>query len=58
MIVLCNPNNPTGTVYSKDELKAIADVAIDNDLVVVSDEFYSEFVYDGMTTLHYRLWMV
>lgn len=47
MIVLCNPNNPTGTVYSKGELKAIADIAIDNDLMVVSDEFYSEFVYDG-----------
>ncbi len=47
MIVLCNPNNPTGTVYSKDELKAIADIAIDNDLVVISDEFYNEFVYDG-----------
>lgn len=47
MIVLCNPNNPTGTVYTKGELKAIADIAIDNDLMVVSDEFYSEFVYDG-----------
>jgi aminotransferase len=47
MIVLCNPNNPTGTVYSENELKAIADIAIDNDLTVVSDEFYSEFVYDN-----------
>ena len=47
MIIICNPSNPTGTVFTRDELKAIADVAIDNDLVVVSDEFYSEFVYDG-----------
>jgi aminotransferase len=47
MIVLCNPNNPTGTVYSKKELKAIADIAIDNNLVVVTDEFYSEFIYDN-----------
>jgi aminotransferase len=47
MIVLCNPNNPTGTVYSKTELKAISEIAIDNNLVVVSDEFYNEFVYDG-----------
>jgi aminotransferase len=47
MIILCNPNNPTGTVYTKQELKAIADLSIDHDLVVVSDEFYSEFVYDG-----------
>jgi aspartate/methionine/tyrosine aminotransferase len=46
MIVLCNPNNPTGTVYSKNELKAISEISIDNDLVVVSDEFYNEFVYD------------
>lgn len=46
MIVICNPNNPSGTVYSQEELRAIADVAIDNDLIVVSDEFYSEFVYD------------
>ena len=46
MIVLCNPNNPTGTVYSKEELKAIADIAIDKDLIVVSDEFYNEFIYD------------
>jgi aspartate/methionine/tyrosine aminotransferase len=46
MIVICNPNNPTGTVYSKKELKAIADVAIDNNLIVVSDEFYNEFIYD------------
>jgi len=46
LIVLCNPNNPTGTVYTKSELKAISDVATDNDLVVVSDEFYTEFIYD------------
>jgi len=47
MFVLCNPNNPTGTVFTKEELKAIADITTDNDLIVVSDEFYSEFVYDG-----------
>jgi aspartate/methionine/tyrosine aminotransferase len=46
IIVLCNPNNPTGTVYTKEELKSISDVATDNDLIVVSDEFYSEFIYD------------
>jgi len=47
MIVLCNPNNPSGTVYTEDELKAIADVAIDRDLIVLTDEVYSEFVWDG-----------
>jgi len=47
MFVLCNPNNPTGTVFTKEELKAIADTAMENDMIVVSDEFYNEFVYDG-----------
>jgi aminotransferase len=46
MLILCNPNNPTGTVFTKEELKSVADLAIDHDLIVVSDEFYSEFVYD------------
>jgi aspartate/methionine/tyrosine aminotransferase len=47
MIVLCNPNNPSGTVYIKEELAGIADVARDNDLLVLSDEVYNEFVWDG-----------
>ncbi len=47
MIVLCNPNNPSGTVFTKEELKGIADVAIDEDLLVLSDEVYCEFVWDG-----------
>jgi aspartate/methionine/tyrosine aminotransferase len=47
MIVLCNPNNPSGTVFTKDELKGIADVAIDEDLLVLSDEVYCEFVWGG-----------
>ncbi|MCW3978792.1 MAG: aminotransferase class I/II-fold pyridoxal phosphate-dependent enzyme [Candidatus Bathyarchaeota archaeon] len=47
MIVLCNPSNPTGTVYTEEELKGIADVAVDNDLLVLSDEVYNELVWDG-----------
>ena len=47
MIVLCNPNNPSGTVYTKDELAGIAEVAQDNDLLILSDEVYNEFVWDG-----------
>jgi len=47
MIVLCNPNNPSGTVFTREELKGIADVAIDEDLLVLSDEVYCEFVWDG-----------
>ncbi len=48
MIVLCNPNNPSGTVYSEKELNTIADIAKDNDLLVLSDEVYCEFVWDGL----------
>ena len=47
MIVLINPCNPTGRVYSRDELMALADLAIRHDLIVVSDEVYEEIVYDG-----------
>lgn len=47
LFILTNPNNPTGTVYTREEVKALADIAIDNDLMVVSDEFYIEYIYDG-----------
>ncbi|HUF18777.1 MAG TPA: pyridoxal phosphate-dependent aminotransferase [Thermoanaerobaculia bacterium] len=47
MVLLCNPNNPTGTVYSKDELMQVAEFCRRHDLFLVSDEVYREFVYDG-----------
>jgi N-succinyldiaminopimelate aminotransferase len=47
LILLNSPHNPTGTVLSKDELQAIADVAIEHDLIVVTDEVYEHLVYDG-----------
>ncbi|MBQ04604.1 hypothetical protein CL673_07890 [Candidatus Bathyarchaeota archaeon] len=47
LIILCNPNNPSGTVFTKEEMKGIADVAIDEDLLVLSDEVYCEFLWDG-----------
>lgn len=46
-IVVCNPNNPTGTVYDKTELKIVADLAKKYNLFVLADETYREFVYDG-----------
>ena len=46
-VLLCNPNNPTGTVYSRDEIQRVADFCRDHDLFFVSDEVYREFVYDG-----------
>ena len=47
-IMLCNPGNPTGTVYSKEELERVAMIAKAHSLFVVSDEVYREFVYDGL----------
>ncbi|MCB1448200.1 MAG: pyridoxal phosphate-dependent aminotransferase [Rhizobiaceae bacterium] len=47
MICLVNPCNPTGRVYSRAELEALADIAIRHDLVVVSDEVYEEILFDG-----------
>jgi aspartate/methionine/tyrosine aminotransferase len=42
-----NPGNPSGMVYTKEELKAIADLAKDHDFVVVTDEIYTEFMWGG-----------
>jgi aspartate aminotransferase len=47
MVIVCNPNNPTGTVYSRDELEMLAGFCRDHGLFLVSDEVYREFVYDG-----------
>lgn len=47
MIVLVNPVNPTGRVYSRAELEGLAELAIRRDLLVVSDEVYEDMVYDG-----------
>lgn len=46
-ILVNNPNNPTGAVYSRDELQTIATVAYKNNLHVISDEVYREFVFSG-----------
>lgn len=48
-VLLCNPNNPTGTVYSREEVQRVADFCRDHDLFLVSDEVYREFVYDGLS---------
>lgn len=46
-IIIDNPANPTGVVYSKKILEKIADLAIENDLLILSDEAYEKFVYNG-----------
>ncbi|MCX8184075.1 MAG: aminotransferase class I/II-fold pyridoxal phosphate-dependent enzyme, partial [Crenarchaeota archaeon] len=47
IITICNPNNPTGTVYTKDELERLAEIAVKHDLYVFSDELYENLTYDG-----------
>lgn len=46
-ILVCNPSNPTGAVYSRKELQMIIDIAAKHNLFILSDEVYREFVYDG-----------
>ncbi len=48
-IIICNPNNPTGYLYSKQELEALRDLALKYDLYIFCDEAYREFCYDGKT---------
>jgi N-succinyldiaminopimelate aminotransferase len=50
LILLNNPHNPMGKVFTPDELRAIAAVAIENDLLVIADEVYEHLVYDGAHT--------
>ena len=47
-IILSNPGNPTGVVYTKDELKMLVDICIEHNLFILADEVYREFVYDGL----------
>lgn len=46
-IILNSPGNPTGTVYNKEELEMIAEIAVKNNIFVLSDEIYEKLVYDG-----------
>lgn len=47
-ILVVNPGNPTGCVYTKEEVQMIADIAKENDLWIIADEVYREFVYEGL----------
>ncbi|MEL0457439.1 pyridoxal phosphate-dependent aminotransferase [Flavobacteriaceae bacterium SZ-1-7] len=55
-ILICNPGNPTGYLYSKEEIEQLAALAIKHDLFLVADEVYREFVYDGNS--HYSILQV
>jgi aspartate aminotransferase len=47
-ILLCNPNNPTGYMYSREELEQLRDIVAKHDLFLIADEVYREFCYDGL----------
>ena len=49
ILLLCSPSNPTGSMYSPEELGELADVAIEKDLTVIADEIYDRMVYPGHT---------
>ncbi len=46
-IFYCNPNNPTGTIYSKENLLGLAKIAEESDLYLISDEVYKDFIFNG-----------
>lgn len=52
-IIVASPNNPTGSVLRKKDLEEIADIAVEHDLAVISDELYEYLVYDGVR--HYSV---
>jgi len=52
-IIICNPGNPTGYLYSKDEIQKLAKIVLKHNLFLVADEVYREFTYDGAE--HYSI---
>lgn len=52
-ILICNPGNPTGYLYSKEEIKQLADIVKKHNLFLIADEVYREFAYDGLE--HYSI---
>lgn len=52
-ILICNPGNPTGYLYSKDEIKKLKELVLKHDLFLIADEVYREFAYDG--NLHHSV---
>ncbi len=52
-ILICNPGNPTGYLYSREELEQLREIVIKHDLFLIADEVYREFAYDGLE--HYSV---
>jgi aspartate aminotransferase len=49
-ILYCSPNNPTGTVYTREEVRMLTEIAAEHDLFLMGDEVYREFIYDERVT--------
>ncbi len=47
IILFCNPHNPTGRVFTREELQAVGDLAVERDLIIVSDEVHADLIYSG-----------
>ncbi len=54
-IMICNPSNPTGYLYSREELEKLSAIAKKHNLYIISDEVYRDFIYDGEGKLHYSI---
>ncbi len=52
-IIICNPGNPTGYLYTKEEIKKLKEIVLKHDIFLIADEVYREFVYDGLE--HYSV---
>lgn len=52
MLILTSPSNPTGAVYSREELEALVAVAVEHNIYILSDEIYSFLTYDGVSSSH------
>jgi len=47
MLILCNPHNPVGRVWTKEELSELGNICLENNVLIISDEIHSDLVYDG-----------
>ena len=54
-MIVCNPHNPVGRVWSKEELEAIANICIENNITIISDEIYSDIMLWGINILQWHL---
>jgi aspartate aminotransferase len=55
LLILCSPSNPTGAVYTRAELQALADVCVRHNLYVLSDEMYEHLIYDGQEPVNFAM---